>query len=42
MLSIILLRASKAAIAITPCSIMNIGLSLSFGATARRYYQERI
>ena len=35
-------RARLAVVAITPCSIMTIGLSLSFGATARRYYQERI
>lgn len=42
MLSIVLLRVSKAAVAITPYSIMTIGLSPSFGATARRYYQERI
>ena len=34
MLSIVLLRASKAAIAITHCSIMTIDLSLEFGAVA--------
>ena len=32
MLSIVLLRPSKAAIAITPCSIMTINLSPEFGA----------
>ena len=34
MLSIVLLRTSKAAVAITPCSIMTIDLSLKFGAVA--------
>ena len=42
MLLIVLLRALKAAVAITPCTIMTVDLSPSFEATARRYYQERI
>jgi len=31
MLSIVLLRTSKAAVAITPCSILTIDLSVKFG-----------
>jgi hypothetical protein len=34
MLSIVLLRVSKAAVAITPCSIITIGLFPEFGTVA--------
>jgi hypothetical protein len=42
MLSIVPSTAFKGSSAVPPCSIMTIGLSPSFGATARRCYQERI
>ena len=38
MLSIVLLRTLKAAVAITPCSIMTIDLSPKFGAVAESFY----
>jgi len=42
MLSIVLLTALKAALAVSPCSIMTTGLSPSFGDTVQRFYQEII
>jgi hypothetical protein len=41
MLSIVLLMASKAASAVSPCSITSISLFPNFGLIARRFYQER-
>jgi hypothetical protein len=38
MLLVVLLRASKVAVAIDPCSIMSIDLFLEFGVIAWSFY----